>query len=377
MNKLRPIKFTAEPRERVWGGNYLNTRLEKGFEGEAPIGESWELWSLFGKSSLIGEGFFAGNSLDDFIETYLGDAVGDKVFQYYKGEFPLLIKILDIADRLSVQVHPDDQTAFEREDSFGKAEFWYVMEAGPEARIYMGFNREMTPQELYDRCKNGTLEEVLNVFTPKPGDCIYIEPGCVHAAGGGVVIAEIQQSSDVTYRLYDWGRENNPATARRMDLEEAIDVVNYAKYDKEKFYFEEVTGNKMLVDTSHFIIKSVELKENTRVIPALLGSFIVYICTRGEAHIKMNSGETYPVKRGETLFVPAGMEDFLLCPDTENTHLLEVYMPRLEESDEYLNYDEEEDEAHGSYKDTNEPEHPCSEHCHHHHEHGEEGHPHA
>ncbi len=335
MNKLRPIKFKAEPRERVWGGSYLKNALGKEFDMETQVGESWELWSLFGKSSVIEDGFFAGNTLDDLIETYLGDSIGDKVFEYYRGEFPLLIKILDITGKLSVQVHPDDQTAFERENSFGKAEFWYVMNAEPQARIYMGFNKDMTPQELYDRCKNGTLEEVLNVFTPKAGDCIYIEPGCVHSAGGGIVIAEIQQSSDITYRLYDWGRENNPATARRMDLEEAIDIVNYSAYDKEKYYFEQVKGNKTLVDSSRFIIKSAELTRNIRVIPSIFNSFIIYICTNGEAHIKMNSGETCGIKRGETIFIPAAMEDFLLCPDKENTHLLEVYMPTLQENDNY------------------------------------------
>lgn len=341
MNKLYPIKFKAEPRERVWGGTYLKEKLNKDFDTQPPIGESWEIWSLAGESSTIENGFLAGNTLDDFMETYLVDAVGDAVFEYYKGEFPLLIKLLDIEDRLSVQVHPDDQTAFEREDSFGKAEFWYIMDAKPDAKIYMGFKHDTTPQELYDRCKNGTLNEILNVFTPKPGDCIYIEPGCVHAAGGGIILAEIQQSSDITYRLYDWGRENNPATARRMDLEDAIDVVNYAKYDKEKYYFEQVTGSKTLIDTSRFVIKAVELTESTRVVPGILNSFMIYLCTRGAARLKMNTGELFELKKGETLFIPAGMEDFLLMPQQPDTHLLEIHMPQLQEVDSYLNYEEE------------------------------------
>ncbi|MEG0517870.1 MAG: type I phosphomannose isomerase catalytic subunit [Bacteroidales bacterium] len=369
MNKLYPIKFTAEPRERVWGGNYLKNKLGKEFE-KGKIGESWELWSLFGKSSVVAEGFLAGNTLDDIIETYMGDAIGDRVFEFYKGDFPLLIKILDIEDRLSIQVHPDDQIAFEREDSYGKSEFWYIMDAKPDAKIYMGFNRDITPSEFYERCKNGTLEQVLNIFTPHIGDCIYIEPGCVHSAGNGVVIAEIQQASDVTYRLYDWGRENNPKTARRMDLEEAIDIIDYTKYNSERYYFPQVTGSKTIVDSSHFIIKTFDITENIRIVPNILNSFIIYICTRGEAHIKMNDGTLYPIKRGETIYIPSGMEDFLLVPDKGNPHLLEVYMPQLEEDpDSYLDQDAE-DEYHHHHDNE-----ACSCHGHahdHNHEHDAE-----
>jgi Phosphomannose isomerase len=356
MKKLYPIKFVPEPRERVWGGDYLVKKLKKDFDAEISskkIGESWELWSLFGESSVIENGFLKGNTLDELIEIYLGDAIGEGVFNYYKGEFPLLIKILDIKDRLSVQVHPNDEIAMERENSFGKAEIWYVMDAEPTAKVYMGFKKDVTPTEFYERCKNETVEEIMNVYTPKKGDCIYIEPGCVHAAGYGLVIAEIQQSSDITYRLYDWGRENNPKTARKMDLEEAIDIIDYKKYVKEKFYFEQVTGSKMLVDNKHFIVKTLDLTEQIRIIPSLINSFIIYICTRGEAQFKMNNGDTYDIKAGETIFIPAAMEDFVIHPIKGNPMLLETYVPQVEDEDNYLNYMEEEDENHGCYKDDN------------------------
>jgi mannose-6-phosphate isomerase len=264
MNKLYPIKFKAEPRERVWGGKYLVKTLKKEFEEDPEkggieqienkkIGESWEIWSLYGGGSIAKNGFLAENPIDDIIETYMGDFMGEELFQYYHGNFPLMVKILDIRDRLSVQLHPDDTTAFEREDSYGKAEFWYIMEAEPDAEIYMGFNRDMTPQELYDRAKNGTLQEVLNMIKPKKGDCFYIEPGCVHSAGNGVVIAEITESSDITYRIYDWGRENDPKTARKMHLEEAIDIINYSKYDQERFFQKEVKESRLVANTEYFM----------------------------------------------------------------------------------------------------------------------------
>lgn len=374
MNKLYPIKFIADPRERVWGGDYLMKRLKKEFDEEyacKPVGESWELWSLYGGSSVVQNGFLAGNTLDELIEIYLGDLVGENVFSHYKGEFPLLVKILDIKDKISVQVHPNNEIALEREESYGKAEMWYIMDAKPGAKLYVGFNKDVTPVELYNKCKDGTVTELLNCFIPKKGDCVYIEPGCIHAAEGEVVIAEIQQSSDISYRLYDWGRENNPQTARRMDIEDAIDVINYSKLDPEKYYFPQVKGSKTIVDTSNFIVKTIELVEATRIIPSLAGSFIVYMCLEGSATLKLNDGTTFGITKGETLLIPSSMEDFTLIPDKEGTILLETSMPQLTDGpDLYLNYDEPEDEAHGSYKDTSDDEwededdHECDDDCH-------------
>ncbi len=355
MNKLYPLKFIADPRERVWGGNYLVKNLKKEFDQEMQqkaIGESWELWSLYGGSSVVQNGYLAGNTLDELMEIYLGDLVGENIFTHYRGDFPLLVKILDIKDKISVQVHPNDEIAMEREDSYGKAELWYILDAKPGAKLYVGFNKDVTPVELYNKCKDGTVTDLLNCFTPKKGDCVYIQPGCIHAAEGEVVIAEIQQSSDITYRLYDWGRENNPKTARRIDLEDAIDVIDYSKFNYEKYYFNQVTGNTTVVDTSKYIVKTIDLAQQIRVIPSEIGSFIVYMCIGGEAAIKLNDGSSYPISKGETIFIPASMEDFAIIPVKGNPQLLQINMPQLTDGpDLYLNYDEPEDEAHGSYKD--------------------------
>lgn len=368
MNKLYPIKFIADPRERVWGGNYLMKTLNKGFDEEYAnknIGESWELWSLYGGSSVVQNGFLAGNTLDELMEIYLGDLVGENVFSFYKGDFPLLVKILHIKDKISVQVHPEDSIAMERENSYGKAEMWYVMDAKPGSKLYVGFNRDVTPTELYYKCKDGTITELLNCFTPKKGDCIYIQPGCIHAAEGEVVIAEIQQSSDISYRLYDWGRENNPQTARRMDLEDAIDVIDYSKFETEKYYFNQVSGTRTIVDTHNFIAKALELEAPTRVVPSITGSFMIYLCINGSASFKMNDGTECTLAKGETLLVPASMEDFLLSPTQKGTILLEISMPQLTDGpDMYLNYDEPEDEAHGSYKESSyDEECDCDDDC--------------
>lgn len=380
MNKLYPIKFIPDARERIWGGDYLAKVLNKNFDedtADKEIGESWEIWSLYGGSSTVGNGFLAGNTLDELMEIYLGDLVGEEVFNYYKGDFPLLVKILDIKERISVQVHPSNEFAFERENSYGKAELWYIMDAKPGAKLYVGFNREVTPVELYNKCKDGTVTDLLNCITPKRGDCIYIQPGCIHSAEGEVVIAEIQQSSDISYRLYDWGREDNPKTARRMDLEDAIDVIDYSRFEESKYYFSNVTGSCTIADTSNFVVKILDLKESQRIVPSLKGSFTVYTCVEGEAAIKTNDGTLYQLKKGETIFIPAAMEDFLLTPVEGNPQILESYMPQLADApDLYLNYDEPEDEDHGSYKDTVPAEEEdeedgcgCGHHHGHHHDH--------
>ena len=242
--KLYPFKFIPVASRRPWGGDALAKKLGKRFvecddEGneteiapDAVIGESWELADMGFVDSVISEGWLAGNTIGEIMETYLERVTGEDVYNYYGRQFPLLVKFLDINGKLSVQVHPDDEIAAQRYDALGKAEIWYVMDAKPDAKIYMGFNREMTAQEFYDRCKNGTVEQVLNVISPKKGDVIFITPGTVHAAEGGLLIAEVQESSDMTFRLYDWGREFEPSSARQMHLEEAIDLIDYRPFDE-------------------------------------------------------------------------------------------------------------------------------------------------
>ena len=241
--KLYPFKFIPVASRRPWGGSALVQELGKEFvecddEGnetvlgqDVRIGESWELADMGVEDSVVADGWLAGNTISELMETYLERIVGEDVYRYYGRQFPLLVKFLDINDRLSVQVHPDDEVAAERYDSLGKAEVWYIMDARPGAKIYAGFNRDLSAQEFYDRCHNGTVEEVLNVIYPKKGDVLFIAPGVVHAADGGILVAEIQESSDMTFRLYDWGREFDPATARPLHLEEAIDIIDYRAFD--------------------------------------------------------------------------------------------------------------------------------------------------
>jgi len=324
--KLYPLKFVPIPKEKVWGGHSLAKNFNKPFDPSKLIGESWEIAGFKDDSSVVAEGFLKGNHLYDIIETYMDEMVGDDHFKRFGCEFPLLIKLLNIQDRLSVQVHPDDETAFDRHNCNGKTEAWYVLDADPDAVVYMGFNRDIDPNEFYQRCKDETVEEVLNVMHPKKGDFFYVESGIVHSAGGGLVIAEVQELSDATYRIYDWGREHNPATARTMHLDLAFDCINYHKYDRNKYYVPAGSGNA-LADNKYFTVNLLDLSNPLNVHPDSYESFIVYYCAEGKASIVNSLSDTtgYSMVKGEWMLVPASMKDFILRADEKGTQVLEMF----------------------------------------------------
>lgn len=385
--KLYPFKFIPVASRRPWGGHDLVDKLGKEFvecddEGNETvigpdelIGESWEVADMGIEDSIVTNGWLAGNTISEIMETYLERVVGDDVYNYYGRQFPLLIKFLDINDKLSVQVHPDDEIAAERYDALGKSELWYILDAKPEAKIYMGFKREVTAQEFYDRCNDGTVEELLNVIYPKKGDVLFITPGTVHAADGGILLAEIQESSDMTFRLYDWGREKNPATARPIHLEEAIDIIDYRPYDQGKYRKGPLWGAEAshvpccdhechcddhdhhhehsakegdvvetLVESSQFTVSQLNLADPLHIYTEKFGSFIIYVCIEGAASIQVPSvksgGEAfmdnYEFSKGETILIPAEMPDFYLVPRDRSTVLLEAVTRVQEELDEYI-----------------------------------------
>lgn len=377
--KLYPFKFIPVASPRPWGGDALVRELGKHFVecdddgnekvlgADVKIGESWELADMGIEDSVLSNGWLAGNTISEIMETYMERIMGENVYNYYGRQFPLLIKFLDVNDRLSVQVHPDDVVAAERYDSLGKAEIWYIMDAKPGAKIWAGFNREMSAQELYDRCKNGTVDEVLNVIYPKKGDALYITPGTVHAADGGILVAEIQESSDMTFRLYDWGREFNPATARKIHLDEAIDVIDYGVFndschvkgplweechcheDECHCHDDKSEVVKTLVESPQFNVARLNLTDPLHIYTEQFESFIVYICVEGAASIQVPSQDedghpkmdSYEFSKGETIMVPADMPDFFLVPRDKGTILLEAVTRPVDEVDEYIDPDTE------------------------------------
>lgn len=375
--KLYPLRFIPIASRRPWGGNALVTELNKEFtecddEGnetmlgpDVKIGESWEIADMGFEDSVVKDGWLAGNTIGELMETYLERITGEDVYNYFGRQFPLLIKFLNINDKLSVQVHPDDEIAAERYDSLGKSEVWYIIDAKPGSKIYAGFNRDMTAQELYDRCHDGSVEEVLNVIYPKKGDFLHIVPGTVHAADGGLLIAEIQESSDMTFRLYDWGREFNPETARPLHLDEAIDFIDYRRFDDRHYvkgplwkecrchdeghechchgHDHEKIANH-LIESAQFNISRINLTDPLHIYTEQFGSFIIYMCIEGSASIQVPSenaaGEAvmdnYELVKGDTILIPADMSDFFLVPRDRSTVLLEALTHPVPEEYDYI-----------------------------------------
>ena len=301
------------------------------------IGESFELYE-FGEdySSPITNGFLKDNSLSDVLETYLGDLVGDNIYDFFGNQFPLLIKYLNVEGRLSVQVHPSDEVAAERYDCLGKNEFWYILDAKPDAKIYMGFKRDTSAAEFYSKCKDGTVVDLLNVYHPKKGDSFYIKAGTVHAGEGGVVLAEIQENSDATLRLYDWGFENDPATRREMHLDEAIDCIDYGKYKESELFTPAERSHGNICDNKYFTINVLDSKKRYDADSDDFNSFVIYMCVDGKADISYAEGGE-SLAAGDTILVPASMGRYSIQPDAAGATVLEVHIRKMEEDkDDYL-----------------------------------------
>ncbi len=318
---------------------------------------------------IVTEGWLEGNTLSDIMEAYLERVVGDGVFSYYGRWFPLMVKFTDVGCRFPLRVHPDDETAEERYDSLGKSECWYVLDAEPGAKIFMGFNKDITAQEFYDRCAAGTVEEVLNVIYPKKGDLIYVKPGTVHAPDAGIKLLEIQENSDLNFLLYDW----NAGASAESDLAEAIDMIDYQYYGHEeqkchchdeachchedghecdcRHEHEAAEGQivEPLIETPQFNVTRLNLTDPLHIYTEKFGSFIIYICLEGAASIQVPSTkengeaymENYEFVKGESILIPAEMPDFYLVPRDPSTVLLEATTMVEEELDSYIDPDTE------------------------------------
>ena len=319
---LYPIKFSPILKEKIWGGKKLKTFLKK--ESDASnVGESWEISDVEGDTSIVLNGALKGRSLKELLVTYQEDLIGKKNFETFGTKFPLLIKFIDAKEDLSIQLHPNDQLAAERHNSFGKTEMWYVMQADDEAKLIVGFNQEMTSELYLKHLKDKTLTEILNFDDVEEGDTYFIEVGRVHAIGAGVMLAEIQQTSDITYRVYDWDRTDDDGNERELHNDLAIDAIDFDLKDDFRVTYSKVVnqGNKMVTCpyfTTNFLnLNEKILKEN------IYDSFIIYICVEGEVKIRFKDfSET--IKKGETILIPAVFEHFEI--DTNNAKLLEVYV---------------------------------------------------
>lgn len=322
--KLYPLKFQPLFKYRIWGGSNLKDVLGKQYN-EDSIGESWEVSDVEGDETVVLDGALKGMSLKSLINEFKGDFLGNTVFQSFGDSFPLLIKFIDAKTPLSIQVHPSNEVSKERHNSFGKNEMWYIMDADKDAELIVGFDTEITKNEYKSRLENNTILEVLHHEKVTVGDTFYIPTGRVHAIGSGVLLAEIQQTSDITYRIYDYDRVDATTGAKReLHTELATDVIDYSVSDSYKTIYSstENVANK-LVHSPYFTTNIISLTTTMDVNHVDKDSFVIYMCVEGNANLVIES-EAYSLITGEVILVPASIKQFQL--KSPKATLIEIYI---------------------------------------------------
>ena len=325
---LYPLKFKPRVKERIWGGQAILKKKGKAASRLAKdklYGESWDLSSVKGDVSVVSNGFLKGNSLEEVIEVYMGELMGEENFERYGIGFPLLVKYLDCNDKLSVQVHPDDALAMERHDSFGKTEAWYVVDCKPGAAIYLGFkDLKITREEYIAAVAESRLADLLNRVEVKPGDVFFIPAGTVHALGAGIEVVEVQQTSDVTYRIYDWDRVDASGKGRELHTALAVDAIDFEadaellhrKYDLVK------GGEAKVIESPYFTMVLHDVTGEKSLERSDIDSFIIFIALKGDATVVADGNEE-ALAEGEVMLIPAETYDVTI---KGNAQIMEVYV---------------------------------------------------
>lgn len=321
---LYPLKFKPLYKYKIWGGNKLRTELGKSFT-EENIGESWEISDVKNDENEVLEGELKGFTLKQLIKKYKDAFLGTSVYNTFGNDFPLLIKFIDAKTPLSIQVHPSNEIAIERHNSFGKNEMWYVMQAEKEAELIVGFKEQITLNQFESSLENNTLLNVMHNEVVKKGDAFYIPTGYVHAIGAGVLLAEIQQTSDITYRIYDYDRiEEATGLKRELHTELAKHVIDFEVHENYKTTYSKAPNkSNTLIHSPYFKTNFIQVEGDLQKDYSTLDSFVIYICVDGSTTLQWNKN-VFSLKRGETILLPAAIENILLSSDY--CQLLEVYL---------------------------------------------------
>jgi len=320
--KLYPLKFTPILKTKIWGGEKLHTVLGKENIGNQ-IGESWEISGVDGDFSIVENGFLKGENLKDLVLMYKEKLLGTSIYARFKENFPLLVKFIDAKEKLSVQVHPDDELASKRHDTLGKTEMWYIVQADPEAKIITGFQKGISKQDYLSHLKNESLEEILNKESVESGDTFFIKAGLVHAIGAGVLLAEIQETSDITYRIYDYNREGIDGEQRELHTQLALETIDYSNNDDYKIKYS-LEKNKLnsLVECSYFTTRLLHLKEDYNFkLPINNDCFVILMCVEGGTLITYEEGKE-EISVGESILIPANLKEITIS--SKNCKLLHV-----------------------------------------------------
>ncbi len=325
MSSLYPLKFKTIFKDKIWGGNKINTYLGKDFSPLPNCGETWEISGVKNEVSEVVNGALQGRKLDALVNTHKEELLGKKVHDRYGDEFPLLVKFIDAAEDLSIQVHPNDELAKARHNSFGKTEMWYVLDADRDATLISGFNREVDEQTYLEKLNSGKLTDILNMENVIPGDVFFLPAGRVHTIGKGLLIAEIQQTSDITYRIYDFDRVDDEGNRRDLHTEQAVAAIDYKYYGEYKTsYPRKLNEAVAVVNCPYFTTGILEFNQSTLRNYTSIDSFVIHVCVEGSYFLKYNGGEV-SVKLGECVLIPASIDSVELETLT-GFKILETYI---------------------------------------------------
>ncbi len=307
--KFYPLTFAPILKERIWGGTKLKTYLNKSIASET-TGESWEISTVPGDVSVVNNGALQGKNINQIIELYPEEILGKSVIHRFGIQFPLLFKFIDAKEDLSIQLHPNDELAKKRHNSFGKTEMWYVMQADEKARLVVGFKNNSNPQEYLEKLAHKEIVSLLAEYPVQKGDVFFLETGTIHAIGAGVVVAEIQQTSDITYRIYDWDRVDATGNGRELHTELALEAINYNTTHSKIEYLEAPNQSSPVVNCTYFTTHIIALQDSF-LWKKSKDAFTVFMCTNGQFDLIIN-GEIMRYQMGDTILIPAILDHLTL-----------------------------------------------------------------
>ncbi len=322
---LYPIKFKTIFKDKIWGGEKIKTYLGKDFAPLPNCGETWEISGVKSDVSIVANGPLTGTSLADLLADKKADLIGKKNYERFGNEFPLLIKFIDANEDLSIQVHPNDELAEKRHHSKGKTEMWYILQADDGATLVSGFNQKLDKEIYLKKFNAGELTDILNNEEAKAGDVFFLPAGRVHTIGKGLLIAEIQQTSDITYRIYDFDRVDANGNKRELHVEEALDAIDYTLYDEYKTKYDNTLNEPVpLVDCPYFTTNILTYTKETLRDYSARDSFVIHVCVEGSYILKYGI-EELPVQMGDCVLIPATIEKVVL-ETTAGFKILESYI---------------------------------------------------
>ncbi|MGI4728885.1 MAG: type I phosphomannose isomerase catalytic subunit [Janthinobacterium lividum] len=324
-SQLYPLKFKTIFKDKIWGGEKIKTVLNKDFSPLPNCGETWEVSGVKGDISVVADGELAGKALTDLLAEYKGELAGNKVFEKFGTEFPLLIKFIDANDDLSIQVHPDDELGKKRHNSFGKTEMWYVLQADPGSTLISGFNQNVDEKIYVDKLESGQIMDILNKEDVAQGDIFFLPAGRVHTIGKGLLIAEIQQTSDITYRIYDFDRVDDKGQKRELHTQEALAALDYKVYPEYKSIYQHTKNEEVkAVSCQYFTTNVLDFNQNTSRDYSNLDSFVIHVCVEGSYDLICNN-QKYAVQKGDCILIP-NIINHVQMETSGNFKILESYI---------------------------------------------------